>query len=72
MKWRVHEFVLTNAVELERRPAWSEQPFIEQLNVDRCQLLYELKLVEQTFCFKPSFGYCGIDVEYIKMQLNCL
>ena len=39
MKRRILEFVLANADELERRPTWNEQPFIEQLNADCCELL---------------------------------
>ena len=31
--------MLANADELGRRPTWSDQPFIEQLNADCCELL---------------------------------
>ena len=42
MKRRVLEFVLANADELEHRSTWNEQPFIEQLNADCCELLQKV------------------------------
>ena len=57
MKRRVLEFVLANADDLERRPTWNEQPFIEQLNADCCELLEKVLAghedkIELRFCYK--------------------